>query len=312
MHESFFSSLACPVCGGALCPSPTPAPNTCLRTASLDCAGCRASYPVEEGVPRLVPAARRPAVDAFLRAYGQVRAREGWAVESPSYYAELPYRDRSGRHPEEWAARTRSYQALLRRLHGHSQGAPLSLVDVGAGAGWLAARVTEHRHRALALDLDPGPHGLGATPHLAHDGPLLSRAQADMSAPPLAPGRWEVIVLNASLHYARDPGAVLARLGEALAPGGVLVVLDSPLYPSERDRARAAQATARYYQSQGEPQLADSYRGLVRDELRGWLRGYRVEEEVTRPIPVWKGLAGRLLKGYQPGEFSLVWAVKPR
>jgi SAM-dependent methyltransferase len=312
MHSSFLPLLACPVCRGSLQNPKAPAlsvPAALLWSGSLRCAGCSLSFPVEEGIPRLLEPSRVAEVSAFLAAYGRVRQREGWAVESADYYRNLPFQDVSGKHAAEWSARTFSFGRLLAKLSAHAKGRGLRVLDLGAGCGWLAARLAESGHHALAIDLDPGPHGLGAARHIRSDDAFFARVQGDLRGLPVADASADVVVLNASLHYAQDPGAVLRDVRRVLVPGGALAVIDSPTYPSEAERQRAAEASARYYASQGEPELARSYRGLVRGEVAAALEGFdSVDEETTRPVAWWRAAAGKLRRGYTPAYFSLFWA----
>lgn len=50
IDEEFLSLLACPLCGGALCPE-----ETAVRTLEvLACGGCGSRFPVREGIPVLL------------------------------------------------------------------------------------------------------------------------------------------------------------------------------------------------------------------------------------------------------------------
>jgi SAM-dependent methyltransferase len=69
---------------------------------------------------------------------------------------------------------------------------------------------------------------------------------ADFDDLPFAAGQFDVVVFNGSLHYASNPAATLVRTAALLAPAGMLIVADSPLFDSseagrsmcERNRAR--------------------------------------------------------------------------
>ena len=47
----------------------------------------------------------------------------------------------------------------------------------------------------------------------------------------------DLVVFNGSLHYAPYIAATLARAHRMLAPGGALVVMDSPMFRRDRDGA---------------------------------------------------------------------------
>jgi SAM-dependent methyltransferase len=74
--------------------------------------------------------------------------------------------------------------------------------------------------------------GLGACRH--YDLPFVC-VEADFDALPLAPGQFDAVVFNGSLHYAPDAAATLDHAHAMLRPGGVLAVVDSPMFARERD-----------------------------------------------------------------------------
>ena len=61
-----------------------------------------------------------------------------------------------------------------------------------------------------------------ARPGLVH----CAVRQADMYRLPLGDACFDAAVLQMVLHYAEDPGAVLAEAARVLRPGGTLVVVD--------------------------------------------------------------------------------------
>jgi ubiquinone/menaquinone biosynthesis C-methylase UbiE len=107
--------------------------------------------------------------------------------------------------------------------------APLRVLDLGAGNGWLAHRATLAARQALALDTrDDDVDGLGAAPGESS----ISRVVASFEAIPLCDASFDIVVFNASLHYAEDLGRALAEARRVVRPGGRIVVLDSPFYLS--------------------------------------------------------------------------------
>ncbi len=77
---------------------------------------------------------------------------------------------------------------------------------------------------------------LGATRHYAAG---FVTVQADFDALPFGPGQFDLVVFNRSLHYAADTAVTLERAHRALAPGGALVVMDSPMFRGDGDEAPA-------------------------------------------------------------------------
>ncbi|HEX7588756.1 MAG TPA: class I SAM-dependent methyltransferase, partial [Anaerolineae bacterium] len=103
-----------------------------------------------------------------------------------------------------------------------------SVLDLGAGNGWLANRLTQAGHSVAALDLsDDGLDGLGAAKHYASAFKLY---QAMFDALPFADSQFDMVVFNASLHYATNLSRTFWESLRVLTPTGTLVVMDSPLY----------------------------------------------------------------------------------
>lgn len=118
----------------------------------------------------------------------------------------------------------------------------LSVLDVGCGDGFLAARLALRVPQVTAIDVDA---------------PVLGRARArfpdaevtwchgDVLTYPLAPESFDAVVSNAALHHLADARAGLRRLGELVRPGGTLAVVGFAR-ASWRDWPWAATAFALY------------------------------------------------------------------
>jgi ubiquinone/menaquinone biosynthesis C-methylase UbiE len=64
---------------------------------------------------------------------------------------------------------------------------------------------------------------------------VFACVQADFDALPFAPGQFDLVVSNGSLHYSSDVGATLAGARLMLAPGGTPAVMDSPMFRGQPD-----------------------------------------------------------------------------
>lgn len=97
-----------------------------------------------------------------------------------------------------------------------------SVLDVGCGDGFLAARLARRVQLVVAIDADA---------------PVLDRARArfpaarvtwchgDVLSHPLERESFDAVVSNATLHHLPDAGAALRRLSELVRPGGTLAIV---------------------------------------------------------------------------------------
>jgi SAM-dependent methyltransferase len=210
--------FACPECGRQLGAG---APVTC---------GCGCTFEQHQGIHGFLTARRRAASEAFSRQYQRVRQRDGHRALTAAFWHELPAVPKSHDATREWRIRRESYDRLLASV---LEPRPLRVLDLGAGSGWLAARLAGRGHDVVALDrLDDEADGafLGRQSQR----PFVA-VQGDFEALPFEPGQFDVVVFNASLHYARDPEETLGRAARMLTPGGVLVVMDSPTFDRDAD-----------------------------------------------------------------------------
>jgi SAM-dependent methyltransferase len=190
--------------------------------------------------------------ERFISDYEKIRAAEGRGGNSPAYYRALPYRDLSGRFSGDWRIRARSYRTLIWHVIAPLERVlerPLTVLDLGAGNGWLSAQLAGRRTRALAVDLLTNTtDGLGAQPNYEH---RFTPIQAEFTRLPLDHAQADAVIFNASLHYAEGYEEVLREARRVAAPWGRIVVMDSPVYQDRASgeamvRQREADFTARY------------------------------------------------------------------
>lgn len=230
--------FVCPECRGPL---------RCGGAVTV-CTACDLSFRHDESVRRYLTDERRCRHEPFLTQYRLVRQRDGHVPLDDQAYRALPHRPLGRASAVEWAIRAESLTALL-RSQGLSRGAQ-RVLDVGAGNGWLSQRLAGAGHAVVAVDInDDGDDGLLVARRGAHDVALV---QADFDGLPFAPAQFDVVVLNASLHYAPDAMRTLESAYTLLVPGGRLVVMDSPWFEHDADgEAMVAEQQAHFARRHG-------------------------------------------------------------
>jgi SAM-dependent methyltransferase len=174
----------------------------------------------------------------FFTEYGAHRAAEGRRLDAASLHA-LPYLG-TGRFARQWAVRARTYDTFVARVltpASRNRRGAVRVLDLGAGNGWLSWRTALAGHAALALDIrDDDVDGLRAgDSYLIDRTASFERVAASFETLPLADGCVDVVVYNASLHYALDLAATLREARRVVRAGGFVAVLDSPFYEQPAD-----------------------------------------------------------------------------
>lgn len=271
--------LGCPVCRGLL-----------ERTETgLYCPNDEIVFPLQDGIYRLLPLDEREAADAYAEKYREQREAQGWRPLTGDELAALPEKAPTGWDRIYWPVRQQSFEALLAwlaTLEAPTEGS-IRIVDMGAGFGWLAARLAARDYEVVALDLSADDaFGLGAVRQLADRlsaPPIL--VQGDIDRPPLQQGQVDLLIYSASLHYAADLAACLKAAASTLRPGGTLVIMDTPvltgdftaLPPAEGEPVRKGRQVPLSELEQALDEAGLAYE--IRQLGRGWrwtLRQWRI------------------------------------
>lgn len=213
----------------------------------VSCAACGVRIRNERGVFRCLDAERLAGLEPFLSQYRRVRSLDGYRAAEAGYYRALP-RSAAG-DPQEhvWRIRQRSFRTLCRELERFSAVAArqrdwrrrkarrpcLTVLDIGAGNGWLSNQLAALGCQTVAVDLlDDERDGLEACRHYGH---AIVCVQADFDALPFASRQFDAVIFNGSVHYAPDVTRTLGRAERLLKPDGLLAVVDSPMFVREGD-----------------------------------------------------------------------------
>lgn len=110
-------------------------------------------------------------------------------------------------------------------------------LDVGCGDGMLACRLAGHCAEVTGIDRDPRMIALARS--RAAGQARVSLLQADFMTYPLAPGSFDFVCANTSLHH-MDFAAALTVMARVLRPGGRLAVVGLAADKSVTDRLAGA------------------------------------------------------------------------
>lgn len=298
----------CPECLGPLEVGPR---------GTLRCPADGLDFGSPEGVLSLIAEDRLASYREFLGDYERVRRREARGVPDAETYRALPFEDRTGRHPTEWRIRARSYRSLLARVAEPlaAERGPLKVADLGAGTTWMSRRLALAGHSVAALDiLTDSSDGLGAA---RFSEAAFETVQAEFDRLPLPGDSLDLAVFNGALHYSTDYARTLGEALRVVSPGGVVAVIDSPVYRSDlAGRQMVEERRSAFLRDHGLASDSIPCRGyLTFDELAGLARSLGLEWRMHRPFYGlrWslRPLLARVRGRREPATFLVLWAAKP-
>ena len=198
MRSDSVRSFRCPHCAGEMrLAQPADLPRE-VETGSLECAGCRRTYPIVRGIPRFV------GDDNYASNFGfqwnefrrtQLDSASGVGISHARFARS------SGLGPED--------------LRGKL------VLDVGCGAGRFAEVALSFGAHVVALDyssaVDACKANLGGNPH-------LEVVQGDIYRLPFPLAHFDFIYCFGVLQHTPDAQAAFAELPRFLKPGGRLAV----------------------------------------------------------------------------------------
>lgn len=111
---------------------------------------------------------------------------------------------------------------------------PRTIVDLGAGTGTGTLALAHRFSTARIVSVDSSPEMAARLRELTHDEGLADRVEvreADLDEAWPAPYGVDLVWAALSLHHAVDPNRLLVQTLDALAPGGLLVVIEMEALP---------------------------------------------------------------------------------
>jgi SAM-dependent methyltransferase len=152
------------------------------------------------------------------------------------------------RHAEEWDTLRvlhcpdEPVEVALGQALGVGEGSLGALLDVGTGTGRMAELFAPHANRVTALDRNPEMLHVARARLQSLPAGLVDLVQGDFLALPFADGAFDTVLFHQVLHYAQEPGAVLAEAARVTRAGGTIAVVDFAAHDREELRERHAHA----------------------------------------------------------------------
>lgn len=192
--------------------------------------------------------------EAFRELYTRVREKES-RLYTDKEVAGLP--DISAAHPhfKEWLIRKRSCKKLTDHLK--TRLAPLKILEVGCGNGWLSFQLSRIASSEVTatdinlLELEQARRVFGGRENLQF-------IPGDIRSGILRNGTWDVIVFAASIQYFDRLEEVLKLALRHLTPEGEIHIIDTRFYRQE-EVAAARLRTISYYTALSFPEMGGYY-----------------------------------------------------
>ena len=254
----------------------------------LFCVRDELTFKQENGIWRFLLPERETHYARFISDYETVRRFEGRFSPDSSYYRTLPFKDTSGKFSADWKIRAASFRALQKTLTAES-----TVLDVGAGNGWLSNRLSLSGYDVCAVDLLLNPDdGLGAWTHYQSQ---FAKAQSEFVKLPIPDKSVSTVIFNASFHYSENYEETLIESLRVLSPKGKIIIMDSPVYHgAESGEQMVAERKSAFL----------SRYGFASDSLKSenYLT-YRRMEDLGKTL----GIAWRHIRPF----YGVRWAVRP-
>jgi len=231
--------ILCPSCGAGDCDVEIIAEDGReVREGNLICRQCSARYPVKAGITDLLchPSA---SVVREIKAWESMRPEEATGEEgrlrSHEWLRALPLLEGKEGPRSEMETWRRHGRAVFDLCAGEDWRGR-RVLELGAGRCWLSAHLAGKGAEVLAVDiLEDGDIGLGCAEAFLAEGIYFERVICDMHRLPFKGGTFDAVVATATLHHSPEPLTLFEEIRRVIAPGGLLVAANEPLYVPWRE-----------------------------------------------------------------------------
>jgi SAM-dependent methyltransferase/uncharacterized protein YbaR (Trm112 family) len=207
VNSELLQYLACPGCGGGLDSRGEELDGAEVMTGHLACVGCRATYPIVRGVPRM-----------NVSLEGLERVAQTFSFEWNAHHAgELEDDTLFGLSLEQdWRYFLEATGLSDQELEGKV------VLDAGCGSGRLTRQIGEHGAKAvIGVDIIEAVDEAFAS---ARDLPNVHIVQGNIFELPVRKRMFDLVWSNGVIHHTPDARAAHEALAETVRPHGVLYV----------------------------------------------------------------------------------------
>ena len=199
--NKLLETLRCPSCRSSLSSS---------ADDSLTCPRCDISYPIVDGIPRLLLPGMRDALRGDVSATGMDGAQVETALSFGYEWHRFP------EMYEEWEKQFLNYM----QPHGPDFFPGKRILDAGCGNGRFAYYAAKYGAEVWAIDLGPAVEVARKNTESCN----VHVIQADLHNPPFALESFDFIYSIGVLHHLPDPEPAFQNLLRFLKPGGVVQI----------------------------------------------------------------------------------------
>lgn len=191
---------------------------------------------------------------AFEDLYIAVRDKEG-RLYSDEQVSQLPEIEEMHPYFREWQMRARSSRRLINYLQKKNK--PLSILEVGCGNGWLAAKMAE-LDGALVTGLDANKPEIEQARRVFKNSSVRFIYNTFYMESFGKFVKFDVIVFAASFQYFPSAKAIIGDAKQLLNPGGEIHIIDTHFYDTGEARL-SANRSKNYYATMGVAEMAGHY-----------------------------------------------------